>query len=393
MSNSIPIQSLATRTSRLKSIDALRGLVMIFMMLDHVRETFFLHLQVPDPMDVGDTPLGIFIPRMLAHLCAPIFVFLTGLSAYLYASRQDDLHSSRMSASAFLWKRGLFLVLLEVTVVNFAWTFQFPPVKVFLQVIWAIGLSMLALSVMVCMPRKLLIITGIILVAGHNLLDGVHFPVGHILHAPWAVLHDRGWLEIAGIKLRTSYPVMPWIGVIALGYGIGPWFSKNSAATKRGNYLLLAGLGSLATFAFLRMLNVYGDTPWQFGINTTQTLMSWFNVTKYPPSLLFLLLTLGVGLLLLYAFEHSAEHAWIKKLAVFGSAPMFFYILHLYTLKFMYIAAVYFFGENKGKLFGLDNLFWLWGLSLFLVLTLFPAVKWFASLKQARRDIAWLKYL
>nr|WP_283245803.1 heparan-alpha-glucosaminide N-acetyltransferase domain-containing protein [Comamonas sp. PE63] len=377
---------------RLQSIDALRGLVMLFMLLDHVRETFYLHLQVPDPMVVADTPPGLFFPRMLAHLCAPVFVFLTGLGAYLYASRHAGAAQAR-TASGFLWRRGLFLVLLEVTVVNFAWTFQFPPAKIFLQVIWVIGLSMLALSVLVWLPRKALLLLGLVLIAGHNLLDGLHFPAGHVMHVPWAILHDRGWLELAGVQLRTSYPLLPWIGVIALGYGIGPWFGKACDSAQRRRCLLMAGIASLLGFALLRTLNVYGDAPWLTGTNALQTLMSWFNVTKYPPSLLFLMLTLGIGLLLLCAFENAAGRNGLQMLATLGAAPMFFYVLHLYVLKFMYLAAVAFWGANQGQLFGLSSLLWLWVIAALLAVALYPAASWFAALKQRRRDITWLKYL
>lgn len=376
----------------MQSIDALRGLVMLFMLLDHVRETFYLHLQVPDPMVVADTQPGLFFPRMLAHLCAPVFVLLTGLGAYLYATRHAEAGQARV-ASGFLWRRGLFLVLLEVTVVNFAWTFQFPPVKVFLQVIWVIGLSMLALSILVWLPRKALLLLGLMLVAGHNLLDSLHFPAGHVMHIPWAILHDRGWLELAGVQLRTSYPLLPWIGVIALGYGIGPWFSKACDMDQRRRYLLIAGVSCLLSFVLLRTLNMYGDAPWLIGANTMQTLMSWLNVTKYPPSLLFILLTLGAGLLLLYTFENVAGDNWLRPLATLGAAPMFFYVLHLYVLKLMYLTAVAIWGVNQGQVFGLNSLLWLWGISVLLAVALYPIVRWFAALKQRRRDITWLKYL
>ncbi len=259
--------------------------------------------------------------------------------------------------------------------------------------IWAIGLSMLALSVLVWLPRRALLVLGVVLVAGHNLLDGLHFPAGHLLHEPWAILHDRGWLELAGVQLRTSYPVLPWVGVIALGYGIGPWFGKACDAARRRQLLLVAGGASLLGFALLRTLNVYGDAPWQVGAITLHTVMAWFNVTKYPPSLLFLLLTLGVGLLLLRGFEARAGARWLAPLATLGAAPMFFYVLHLYVLKFMYLAAVAAWGTNQGQLFGLDRLLWLWVISALLAVALYPAVRWFAALKQRRRDLTWLKYL
>lgn len=195
------------------------------------------------------------------------------------------------------------------------------------------------------------------------------------------------------MQLRTSYPVLPWIGVIALGYGIGPWFGRACAGAQRQHRLLVAGAACLLGFGVLRTLNVYGDAPWQAGASTLHTVMSWFNVTKYPPSLLFLLLTLGVGLLLLHAFEARAGRPWLQPLGTLGAAPMFFYVLHLYVLKFMYLAAVAVWGTNQGQLFGLDHLLWLWVLAAVLAVALYPAVRWFAALKQRRRDLAWLKYL
>ncbi|WP_109512323.1 DUF1624 domain-containing protein [Pseudomonas ovata] len=375
---------------RLRSIDALRGLIILFMLLDHVRETFLLHRQVGDPMDVATTAPELFFSRTLAHLCAPLFVFLTGLSAFLYGEK----HSGRRDVSAFLFKRGLFLVFLEFTLVSFAWTFQFPPTVIYLQVIWAIGLSMIALSVLVYLPRPVLAALGVLIVAGHNLLDGLHFGVESALHIPWAVLHDRGWIEVSdSLRLRTSYPLLPWIGVIALGYAAGPWFASTASATARRSKLWLSGLGLLGGFVLLRLLNGYGEKPWSVGATDVQTVMSFFNITKYPPSLLFISLTLGLGLLLLIALERWQERAWLKPLVIFGAAPMFFYLLHLYVLKFLYLIAVAVWGLNQGKYFGFDSVGAVWLCSAVLAVVLFPAVRWFAALKGRRRDIAWLKYL
>lgn len=382
----------APASHRLLSIDALRGLVILFMLLDHVRETFFLHMQVPDPMIVTATPPDLFFSRLLAHLCAPVFVFLTGLSAYLYASKNGS--ESPAMASGFLWRRGLFLVLLEVTVINFAWTFQFPPAKLFLQVIWIIGLSMLALAALVWLPRRVLVIVGVTLIAGHNLLDGIHFPEGHPLYALWAVLHDRVWIVLsATMKARTSYPLLPWIGLIALGYAVGPWFSTQADADQRQRRLLAAGCGLLVAFLIIRMLNVYGDKPWVAGETTLLTVMSFFNLTKYPPSLLFCAFNLGLGLLLLRWFERCDGAAWMRPVAVFGSAPMFFYILHLYVLKFLYLACHALWGGNKGELFGFDSMQAVWACWLLLPFVLYPAVAAFARFKARRRDLTWLKYL
>ena len=379
-----------TTSTRLHSIDALRGLVILFMLLDHVRETFYLHMQVSDPMDVLQTDPALFFSRTLAHLCAPVFILLTGLSAFLYGEKQQG----RAAVSSFLFKRGLFLVVLEFTLVNFAWTFQLPPSVIYLQVIWAIGLSMLALGVLLWLPRALLIGLGMALVAGHNLLDGLHFPVESWLHIPWAVLHDRGWIEVSeGLRLRTSYPVLPWIGVIALGYAIGPWFCRASAVAQRQQRLIVSGAGLLLGFLLLRLLNGYGEKPWLHGETGLQTLMSFFNITKYPPSLLFLALTLGVGLLLLVLFERRHQGRLVHWLAVFGAAPMFLYLLHLYVLKLLYLASLAIWGANHGQYFGFDSVLAVWAGAVVLAVALYLPVRWFARLKARRRDIAWLKYL
>lgn len=376
-------------TQRLQSIDALRGLVILFMLLDHVRETFFLHRQVSDPMTIDATEPSLFFSRTLAHLCAPVFVLLTGLSAWLYGEK----HQGRSDVSAFLFKRGLFLVVLEFTLVNFAWTFQFPPSVIYLQVIWAIGISMIALSLLVWLPRPALLAIGVLIVAGHNLLDGLHFGAESALHVPWAILHDRGWLEVSeAMRLRTSYPVLPWIGVIALGYGLGPWFARGSAADRRQQRLLVVGLVALAGFVLLRLLNGYGEAPWSVYPDFTHTAMSFFNITKYPPSLLFLTLTLGCGLLLLRAFERAGAVRWIGMLAVFGAAPMFFYLLHLYVLKLLYVTCVALFGLNHGDYFGFDGIASVWLMALLLTAVLYLPVRSFARLKAHRRDIRWLKY-
>lgn len=383
----IPMQAIQAHSSgrRILAIDALRGLVMVFMLADHVRETFLLHLQVSDPMDVSTTPAPLFVSRLIAHLCAPVFVFLTGLSAFLYASRQAD---GPRAASSFLAKRGLFLVVLELTVINFAWTATFPPQVVYLQVIWAIGLSMLALAALVYLPRAALIALGFAIVAGHNLLDGLHFAAGHPLHTLWAVLHDRGWIEVSDtLRLRTSYPVLPWIGIICLGYACGPWFAQGWAAPERRRRLLAWAATALGLFVALRVLNVYGDRPWVVGASSGETLMSFFNVTKYPPSLLFAALTLGIGLLLLLLLERKdgCLSAW---LAVLGSGPMFFYILHLYVLQCIARGL-----EAGGIVPRMDGVWQVWALTAVLTLALYPAVRAFARFKARRRDLAWLKYL
>ncbi|RIJ11489.1 DUF1624 domain-containing protein [Pseudomonas sp. 91RF] len=377
-------------TGRLLSIDALRGLVILFMLLDHVRETFLLHRQVSDPMDIASTEPALFFSRTLAHLCAPVFVLLTGLSAWLFGEKYDG----KADVSAFLLKRGLFLVALEFTLVNFAWTFQWPPTVIYLQVIWAIGLSMIALSLLVWLPRWLLLMLSLAIIAGHNLLDGVHFGTESALHVPWAILHDRGWIEAGEtLRLRTSYPLLPWIGVIGLGYSLGPWFARAADSGVRQRRLLIGGIAGLLGFVALRLVNGYGEKPWSINDSSLQTLMSFFNITKYPPSLLFITLMVSIGLLLLLVFERSQGRSWIRWLTVFGSAPMFFYLLHLYALKVLYLIGVALVGLNQGSYFGFSSVAAVWLAAMVLAVALFPAVRWFSALKARRRDITWLKYL
>lgn len=262
---------------RLQSIDALRGLVILIMLLDHVRETFYLHKQVTDPMDVTVTEPALFGSRLLAHICAPVFVLLTGISAFLFQSKKQDLQQTR----AFLLKRGLFLIALELTLVNFAWTATFPPEVIYLQVIWAIGISMVVLACCVSLPLPVIASAGLAIVFGHNLLDSVHFSQG-VLQNIWLVLHDRGWIEIAGIKLRTSYPVLPWIGVILLGYALGQFFSSKYSAHQRSRALLSLGLISIGLFVLLRFINVYGDQPWQHFESLQLSLMSFLTSLSIP---------------------------------------------------------------------------------------------------------------
>ena len=374
---------------RLTSIDALRGTVILIMLLDHVRDTFYLHRQLADPVDIASVEPALFASRVLAHLCAPIFVLLTGLSAWLYGSRQED---PRKATSLFLFKRGLFLIVLEMTLVNVGWNFQVPPTVFYLQVIWAIGVSMVALALLLWMPRAALAALAVIIIAGHNLLDGITATEGTAFHVVWAILHERSWFDVAGIPVRTSYPVLPWIGIIAFGYVLGPWFGRDTTPAQRQRYLVRAGWGMLAAFVVLRLVNVYGDVPWQHTGDALTTLMSFFNLTKYPPSLLFVLLTIGVGLLLLRMYETESASRLLAPVVTFGAAPMFFYVAHLYVLKLMYLTAVAVFDRNHGQYYGMDSVGMLWLTAFVLVFVMYLPTRAFARLKARRRDLAWLRY-
>jgi len=368
------------RAARLESIDGLRGLVMLLMLVDHAREFFLIGQQVSDPVDLDATSPALFLTRLTAHLCAPVFVVLTGLSAWLYGQDRPVA-----AVSGFLFRRGLFLVALELTLVGFAWTFTLPPTTIFLQVIWAIGLSMLTLSALVRLPRGVVAAIGLAIVAGHNLLDPVDVAPGTPAHAVWAVLHDRGFIELGeGLRARTSYPVLPWIGVIALGWSIGPWFGRGVPAADRRRRLVLAGAGMLALFVILRAINGYGEPlPWSVRDTAFGTMLSFLNLTKYPPSLDFLLLTLGVGALILAAWEGRRG----GPLAVLGGAPLFFYLLHLYALHLAYLA-----WRAMGGAADLPSIGWVWLLAAVAAPPLWLATRRFACAKRAS-DRWWMRYL
>ncbi len=374
-------------SKRVAGIDALRGLVMLLMLVDHVRETVFLHVPVGDPVDVTAVAPGLFFTRSLAHICAPVFIFLTGLGAWYH--RQSH---TAAETGAFLLKRGAFLIALELTVIGFAWTAEFPPSMIFLQVIWCIGICMLALALLMRLGRAMQVAVGTLLVAGHNLLDGVVLTEASPFFVPWAILHQRDLLEFGSVTARTSYPVLPWIGVILLGFAFGPWFARKRAEGTAVRGLVAVGAGLLAAFAAIRLWNGYGDLPWSVGDSAMTTLMSFLALTKYPPSLLFVLITLGGGAILLALFERYGDHKLTTAVAVFGAAPMFFYTFHLYALKAGYLVAHSIWGPNQGAYFGVETLGAMWLVALALALPLYLPTRRFAEWKRRRRDLAWLRY-
>ncbi|MBA1289660.1 DUF1624 domain-containing protein [Pseudomonas japonica] len=386
----VPLSALSsiTATARLSAIDALRGLVMLFMLVDHARETFWLHKQVGDPIDALAVDPGLFLTRLLSALCAPVFILLTGLSAWLYSQK----HSAR-DTSVFLLKRGLFLIVLELTLVNLAWNGTLLPETLWLQVIWCIGVCMVVLAGALHFSRPVVIALAVAIIGGHNLLDSVVLTSDSPLFVPWSILHQRSFIELAeGMRARTTYPVLPWIGVILLGWAMGPWFSQGVLPARRRQRLLNTGVGLLVAFVAIRWADVYGDQPWVHTGDTLRTVMSFLTARKYPPSLMFLLPTLGLGLLLLAALERVQHWRGTAVLALYGGAPMFFYLLHLYVLKAMYVVAVSVWGTNQGAYYGFENLSAIWLCSAVMAVSLFYPTRWFAALKQRRRDVAWLKY-
>ncbi|KAA1246844.1 DUF1624 domain-containing protein [Aquimarina sp. RZ0] len=366
------------KTSRISSIDMLRGLVMLIMLVDHVRERFFSHNVITDPLTIHEISSSLFFTRLSAHLCAPIFVFLTGLSAWLYSNPQNK---PPRSATSFLLKRGLFLVLLEITLINFSWFGAYH--TLYLQVIWAIGISMICLAGVSRLPRIWIGIMGVLIVFGHNALSFISFEPTEIGYSLWTILHDRGYLiNNSIISIKASYPVLPWIGVILLGYFSGPLYAKSMIAAKRQKILIIACISSLTTLLILRGFNIYGETlAWQVQESFLKSVMSFLNYTKYPPSLDYLLFTLGIGCLLLYCFER-VNYKWLHIAKTYGSAPMFFYIIHLYVLLVLYKISMLVFGPNQGDVFGVNYVYELWLISMILSAILYFPTKMFSDYKR-----------
>ncbi|WP_426073018.1 DUF1624 domain-containing protein [Janthinobacterium sp. DSP2-3-3] len=382
------LTSPSTLRTRIAVIDVLRGLVMLIMLFDHVRETVFLHHQVGDPMDASGVDPALFFTRLAAHVCAPMFVFLTGLSAWLYAHPA----AGPRSAAGFLFKRGLLLVLLELVFVNFAWSGAFPPPVLYLQVIWVIGLAMMALAVLHKLPLKVLALLGVAIIAGQHLLTGLRAEEGSFANYVLTVLLQRGYLVANGaMKIKVSYPLLPWIGVIVLGYAAGPLYARTFSAEARRRCLLALGGGSLLLLAVLRGFNIYGETlPWVAGDTALRTAMSVLNFTKYPPSLDFLLFTLGLGLLGL-AWLESVDNWFTRACATFGGAPMFYYLLHLYLLLVIGITLTAVLGANHGARYGVEHIWQVWLIALALMPVLYFPCRAFANYKRTSQQ-AWVRY-
>ena len=376
---------------RLDSIDLLRGLIMVIMALDHVRD-YFLNVRY-DPLDLKQTSVALFLTRWVTHFCAPLFIFLAGTSAYLAGTRGK----SRTGLSWFLLSRGLWIIVLEFTVVRWGWTFSFDYRFLFVQVLWAIGCSMIALSGLVFLPTWIVTVIGVVMIAGHNALDGVSAAQLGIPDWLWDILHTGRRFELGGdVMFLPAYPLVPWIGVMAAGYGLGAVFLL---PRQRRRHCLL-GLGLMLTLAFiiLRGINIYGDPhPWSARSDGLFTVLSFINCHKYPPSLLYLLMTLGPALIALAAFDRDIG-PFGKPLVTFGRVPMFFYLLHVPLIHGLAVALAYV--RYSGKIFEPWNLPPDYGYSLAVVYLvwllvlgiLYPPCRWFAGIKRRYRW-AWLSYL
>ena len=398
----MPPRTAPTAKTRISSIDLLRGLVMLIMAVDHVRDNFH---GTPDPTDLASTTPLLFFTRWITHFCAPAFVFLSGVSAWLAGTRR-----SGKEMSSFLLKRGVWLIVVEVLIVSRGIAID-PTFRVAIfQVIWAIGGSMIVLSILLRVKASLMVI-GIIggcLFCGHDLLPGIasaHFQAswyGKFLFFSTGP-NESDILKVGHFYIIIAYALLPWTGVMLLGYVFGSVYKTGVDAGWRRKVLLYNGIGLLGLFLVFRGFNLYGDpAPWSAQKNGLYTFLSFLNVSKYPPSLLYSLLTLGVALLVL-AFTEHINNRFTKFLTVYGNVPFFYYVPHFFLLRIiniiMFFAAGFttsqiavpgsFLFEPPGYGFPLWVVYLVW---LFVISVLYFPCRWYSNYKRTHKQW-WLSYL
>jgi len=396
---------------RIYSVDLLRGVVMMIMLLDHVREFVHHGALISDPTNPETTTVPIFFTRWITHFCAPIFVLLSGVSIFL----QKKYGKTNRELSWFLLTRGIWLIVLEFTVVRFGIMFNVDySLAALMQVIWVIGISMMVMAGLIWLPIRLIGVAGVAMIVLHNLLD--RFSVSpqiafsgqaDFAQSLWIIIHQIGVVPIggSGSVVFLAYALVPWVGVMMAGYWLGTLYDLNGE--KRRRVLLLLGVVATAAFFILRGLNLYGDpSPWTSQQTDIQSVLSFFNVTKYPPSLLFLLMTLGPGLIVLVLTDHIDGSALWQRVAItFGRVPMFYYLLQWYWAHGAGIVISLLAGKSIHYLFmnmpasgeaappdhgfslGVTYLVWIVGL-----IALYPLCLWWGNLKQRNKHWA-LSYL
>ncbi len=390
------------KSHRIDSIDLLRGLVMVIMALDHTRDYFLLGGMVNDPTNLETTTPLLFLTRFITNFCAPIFVFLAGISAFLYGSNK-----SKAGLFKFLFTRGLWLIFLEIVLNNFLWWFDYTYSFINLQVIWAIGGSMICLSLLIYLPRIVIFAIAVIIIASHNSLDSMVMEGNSLNAIVWYLLHQTSFVAFGnGRFLGIGYPILPWIGIMALGYVFGNIFRPDFNAEKRRKILLSVGLGFIALFLLLRGINMYGNLePWSKQKDLLYTIFSFLKITKYPPSLDFVLITMGPALLFL-SFVDRAKNRLVSFFLVFGKVPLYFYFLHILLIHSFALLLHALLGGNyqdliltvenleSGKLisygYSLGAVYLAW---ILIILILYPLSKYYMNYKATHRDKWWLSYL
>jgi len=398
-----PLTAIKAKTRRVESIDLLRGTVMIIMALDHARDYFHGDAYIYDPLDLTKTTGLIFFTRWITHYCAPIFMLLSGVSAHLYG-----LKNGKKPLAFFLFTRGLWLIFAELFIVSIGWTFNLHLTTYILQVIWAFGVSMIALSALIRLNRKVLLAIALALIAGHNALDSIHVAGNGAGAFFWAFLHEQRPFFFGPVLIFVGYPILPWIGLITLGYYLGDLYAPTQDPDRRRKTLRNLGWITIGVFVLLRASNLYGDPhPWTTQRNGSFTFLSFLNTTKYPPSLLYICMTIGPAFLFL-AYTERPLNSLTSKLAVFGRVPMFYYLIHIFLLHGIAVLGAILSGHQasdmvnlttwvtanaklKGYGFGLLVVYLVW---IGTVILLYPLCKWFDEYKRghiARQK--WLSYL
>jgi len=389
-----------TLPKRILSIDILRGLVMIIMALDHTRDFFHIGAMTADPLNPDTTTGMLFFTRWITHFCAPTFVFLSGLSAYLSAQSRTPAQ-----ASSFLFKRGLWLIFIEIAIITLGLTFNPFYNFIILQVIWAIGCSMILLALFSRISYKAVLITGLILVFGHNLFNLFPSPTD-----PTGGLILNLFFTASGSVIQLTknhligdfYAILPWTGIMFVGYGIGAWYKKGYEAERRKRNLLIVGSLTVFLFITLRLINVYGDpVPRKEYHDLFKNLLAFFNVNKYPPSLQYAAMTLGPAMLVL-AFTENISNWFTKITSVYGAVPFFYYVLHFYLLHTLLVVLFFKTGHSSKEIeqvpflfrpvafgFSLPIVYLIW---LCVVASLYLPCRWFKKYKETHRQW-WLRYV
>jgi uncharacterized membrane protein len=388
-------------SSRIQSIDLLRGIVMIIMALDHVRDYFHADAFLYNPVDLEKTNVALFTTRWITHFCAPVFVFLAGTSAFLVGTRKG-----KNELSSFLLKRGLWLLVLEFTVINFSWFFNIQFSFIAITVISALAMGMIILAAAIHLPFRIILLLGLLFVAGHNALDSLHVEGDGADAVGWALLHEARLFQLGNLLLFVGYPLIPWTGVMLLGYCFGRLYQPSVDSLQRKKILLVFGSFSIVFFVVLRLINSYGEpAPWSTQSTGIYTFLSFINVTKYPPSLLYVLITLGPAMIFLAISEKFSGKLWSYVVAL-GRVPMFYYIIHLYLIHILALIAALATGYEisdmvfntwvtdspnlRGYGFGLGIVYLVW---IGVVLSLYPLCLWYDRYKIQHKEKWWLSYL
>lgn len=387
--------------NRVQSIDILRGIVMVIMALDHTRDFFHYSSSMgADPMDLETTTPFFFFTRWITHFCAPVFVFLSGTSVFLFEAKGK----TKKHVSTFLLTRGLWLMLVEILIIVPLWEFSFNSID--LQVIWAIGLCMVIFSGLIFLPVRVLLFIGIIIIFGHNLLDGIKIQEENWQSFLWSLLHERHAFPLTeNMRILVAYPFLPWLGLMITGYCMGTLYSKNYPAAKRKNILLFTGLGLIIVFILIRSFNIYGDMhQWAVQRSPLYTFLDFIKITKYPPSLLFILITIGIALVVLSRME-NVSNMLTNKIAVFGKVPFFYYIAHLFVIHLTAFILFFIKGGTWEQLdptgFNNSNLPPSFGFSLTvtyiawigIIFVLYFPCRWYNNYKSNHKEKWWLSYL